>query len=123
MTSAGVMRSRRGRERSRRGRERMAVAVVRHRMGGWVVLEGDRTLSRHTTEWCAERVARAHALRRAGPRLGSRAAVAPGPDAPAPVPPAPRRESSATLGMALLLTTLLWGMIAGVVVLILGLID
>ena len=101
----------------------MRLAVVRHRMGGWVVLEGDETLSRHTTEWCAERVARAHALRRTGPRLGPLAAGTAAPDAWERRPQQERPTSTATIGGALLLTTLLWGMIAGAVVLVLELID
>jgi hypothetical protein len=101
----------------------MTLAVVRHRRGGWVVVDGGETLSRHTTEWCAERVARSHALRQAGPRLGPLAASGPAPDAWERAPQAHRRESAATLGGALLLTTLLWCLIGGVVVLILQLLD
>ena len=100
----------------------MTLAVMRHRRGGWVVVDGEETVSRHTTEWCAERVARAYALRRAGPRLGPLAATG--------LPPVERRspqpmryEPGATLGGALILTALLWAMIAGVVVLVLGLLH
>jgi hypothetical protein len=101
----------------------MTLAVIRHRTGGWAVVDGDETISRHCTEWYAELVARGHALRRSGPRVGSLAAAGPALE-PAPRKSAHRKpDQAATLAGALVLTTLLWGLIIGVVLLALQLLD
>ena len=112
MTRAGLMRSFR-----QRG-EGMAVSVVPHRRGGWVVTEGGDPVSRHCTEWSAAWAAEGYRRRRRGPRLG-----------PAPVMKLPARapreqaqegndrlDRPAVLLGAAVLSLLLWGAIAAAVI-------